>query len=215
MTTIADTVDETIKHSPLLETALAKRIINLSALARYIKPVVQQKTKKEIKTGAIIMALKRLSTRLRQKESRVEKILKNISNLTARSNLVEFTYTSSATFIEAQKKLLSELGGRKDLFCYLSQGVLENTVIVSKELGRKMEKIFQKEKLALKLDNLSAITMKLPEVNVGTPGVYYSILKLFMWEDINIVELFSTYTELTLVFYDKDIESAFSLLKNL
>jgi hypothetical protein len=215
MTTIADTVDETIKHSPLLETALAKRIINLSALARYIKPVVQQKTKKEIKTGAIIMALKRLSTRLRQKESRVEKILKNISNLTARSNLVEFTYTSSATFIEAQKKLLSELGGRKDLFCYLSQGVLENTVIVSKELGRKMEKIFQKEKLALKLDNLSAITMKLPEVNVDTPGVYYSILKLFMWEDINIVELFSTYTELTLVFYDKDIESAFSLLKNL
>lgn len=215
MITIADAVEETIKNSPLVETALSKKIINLSALARYIKPVVQQKTKKDIKIGAIIMALKRLGVRIRQKESAVENIIKNITNLTVRSNLVEFTYTSSAAFIEAQKKLLNEVGGRKDLFCYLSQGVSENTIIVSKELEEKIKKTFQKEKLILKFDNLSAITMKLPEDNVSVPGVYYTILKLLAWEGINIVEIFSTYTELTLVFYDKDIELAFSVLKNI
>ena len=47
-----------------------------------------------------------------------------------------------------------------------------------------------------------------------TPGVYYSILKQLAWEGINLVEVSSTYTELTLILHEKDINRAFSIIHN-
>ena len=43
-----------------------------------------------------------------------------------------------------------------------------------------------------KTEDLSAITMKLPEDNVKTEGVYYFILKKLAWKNITIEEVVST-----------------------
>ena len=48
---------------------------------------------------------------------------------------------------------------------------------------------------------------------VGTPGVFYGILKQFMWGNINVVEIVSTYTEFIIILKKRDVDRAFSVLK--
>ena len=66
-----------------------------------------------------------------------------------------------------------------------------------------------------KIDNLSSITIHLPKEVVYIPGVYYQVLKMLAWENINVIEVLSTYTELTVIVENKNINQAFSTLKKL
>ena len=59
MITISQIVYSIIENKPFLEEGLKKGIINLSALARFIKPDIEKKLQKKVKTGAIIVALDR------------------------------------------------------------------------------------------------------------------------------------------------------------
>ena len=78
-----------------------------------------------------------------------------------------------------------------------------------------IEKRFGKEKLVAKFHNLSSITIRLPKEVVYIPGVYYQVLKRLAWENINVIEVLSTYTELTVIVENKDVDQAFSTLKKL
>ena len=87
-------------------------------------------------------------------------------------------------------------------------------LIVGDEILPEMEEIFKDEKLIAKIKNLSSITILLSQETVNTTGAYYSILKLLAWNEINIIDVISTYTELTIILSDTDIDKAFSILKN-
>ena len=65
------------------------------------------------------------------------------------------------------------------------------------------------------MGELSAITIILPKEAVFVPGVYYSVLKALAWEGINFVEVVSSYTELTIILQNSNVDRAFSVLKNL
>lgn len=107
------------------------------------------------------------------------------------------------------------LAEEKDVFCAVSQGIRETTFIASNEAGLAIERIFASENLVAKIDLLSSITIHLPKETAETAGVYYQILKQLAWENINVVEVISTYTELTIIFDENDIDKAFSSLKKL
>lgn len=60
MTSIPTVVEEIIKKKPFLESALIEGLVNLSALARKLKPEVEKQAGRTVNDGAIIMALNRL-----------------------------------------------------------------------------------------------------------------------------------------------------------
>lgn len=215
MITVVDVVTQIVKSSPFLEEGLTTGLINLSALARKFLPQVKENTKKEVKLGAIIMALKRLKLSLNKRGSQINKIIKNLGDITVRSDLVAFTFTNSKSFAKKQQQLFQKIGNNNTIFCNFSKGVSETTIIISKIIEKDFEDIFKGEKLISRFQNLSSITIKLPPKNVTTPGIYYAILKHLAWENINIIEAFSTSNELTLFFDDKDIEQAFGVFKRL
>ena len=64
MLTIPNAVEEVIKRSLFLEGALVEGLVNLSALARQLKPEIEKKVGKEVNDSAVIMALNRLVPRL-------------------------------------------------------------------------------------------------------------------------------------------------------
>jgi len=215
MISVQEAVTEIVRASPFIQEALSQGIINLSAFARKIHPEVETRVKKEIKVGAIIVALKRFTIELRRNNVGKINFLKQIGDLTVRSNLTEFTFAFPATdvLLAKQNELLTRIKDEKDAFCTVSQGVLETTIIVSKNVEETVEEIFGDVKLISSFRNLSSITIKLPNETVETPGAYHTILALLAWEGINVIEVVSTYTELTIVFHDEDVDKAFSTLK--
>lgn len=214
MISIGDSLNEIISHYPFLEESLSKGIINYSALAREIRPQIEKKLYKSVKEGAIVMALKRISQRLSKNKSKVG-VTSNLTDLTVRSNLSEFTFQHSETLPEKTRQLFTQIATKRDIVCTLSEGIRETTFIISSEIVNTAKEVFIGEVLIAQINNLSSISIKLPKEVVYIPGVYYQILKMLAWEDINIIEVLSTYTELTIIIENKDVDRAFSSLKNL
>jgi hypothetical protein len=212
MQTVADEIERIVMTHPFLEEGLSRGLINCSALARAIQPQVEQALFKDVSESAILMALKRLSAKMSGRGIRFETVLKEMGDLTVRSNLAEFTYLRSLTIMEKQKILLNRIADPSQAFLTFTQGVFETTLIVSAGLADLVEEVFFEEKPLSRLDDLSAIVIKLPAASVSTPGVHYAILKQLAWKNINVVEVVSTYTELTVVLDKDQVDLAFSVL---
>ena len=216
MKTISSVVENYIKNKPFLSTALSEGIINLTSLSRKIKPEIELVLKKQIRSGAIVMALKRISNSLEFVSThKILKILKNIGDITVRSNLIDYSFKVSDSLLSCQAKFLSEIDNRQLFFYTSSRGVTESNIIISNEMKEKMETYFKKEILIKKTDNLSSISIKLPVENISIPGIYYFIFQKMSWEGINIIEVISTSNEFTIVVDDQNVNDAFKIIKNL
>lgn len=213
MTSIPTVVEEIIKKKPFLESALIEGLINLSALARKLKPEVEKQAGRTVNDGAIIMALNRLVPRLELLSNvKFQKVIEKIGDIVVRSNLADLTYRNSRSLFGGQAKLLDHVLQTKEAFCTFSQGIGETAIVLSSELVPAAEEIFRNERQIAKSVSLSSITIKLPAENSIYPGVYYYIFKELAWDNINMVELISTTNEFTVVVNDNDIHRAFSIL---
>lgn len=213
MFTIPAAVEETIKKKPFLEGALVDGLINLSSLARHLKPEVEKKVGKPVNDSAVIMALNRLVPRLElTSKMKFRKVLENIGDIIVKSNLADLTYANSPTLHQKQALLLERLAPMKEVFCTLSQGIYETTLVVSSSVVPLVEEIFEHEQSLSRTFNLSSITVKLPAENSIYPGVYYYIFKELAWDNINITEVVSTTNEFTVIVSDHDIQRAFTIL---
>lgn len=216
MITIRESIQDIIVTTPYLEEALGKGIINLSALARIIRPEIKKRLYKlDVSDAALIMALKRLQPEIRRKNT-IPKIFKDMDDITVRSDLVELTVHNSSEIEKMKRELMKVVADEKSFFFNLIQGAKESTILINRHLEQKVHKFLNgKGKLLSRIDKLSSITFALPPSNRKTPGVYYMILKTLAWENINLVEIMSNHNEVTLVFDESDIDRAFSLIKNL
>lgn len=213
MLTIPNAVEEVIKKKPFLEGALVEGLINLSALARKLKPEIEKKVGKEVNDSAVIMALNRLVPRLELMSAmKFKKVIENIGDVIVRSNLADYTFVNSPTLYEKQSQLLNQIHSMKDVFCTFSQGIHETTLVVSSSIIHIVEEIFADEKQMALTHDLSSITVKLPSENTICPGVYYYIFKELAWDNINISEVISTTNEFTVVLSDDDIHRAFTII---
>ena len=213
MLTIPNAVEEVIKKKPFLEGALVEGLINLSALARQLKPEIEKKVGKEVNDSAVIMALNRLVPRLELMSAmKFKKVVENIGDIIVRSNLADYAFVNSPTLYEKQAQLLGRVRSMKDVFCTFSQGIYETTLVVSSSMTGMVDEIFAEETNIAKTVDLSSITVKLPVENTICPGVYYYIFKELAWDNINITEVISTTNEFTVVISDNDIHRAFTIL---
>jgi hypothetical protein len=216
MKTISSVVEQYIKSKPFLLSSLSQGIINLTSLARIMMPELEAHLGKDVKQGAVVMSLKRLSEELDFKINyKISKVLKNIGEITVRSSLTDFTYVISDSLLDNQAKLISEINKQQDIFYTSSRGVNETNIVTSTSIEPMVEAIFKNEKLTHKIENLSSITVKLPQENISTPGVYYYIFQRLAWEGVIIHEVISTTNEFTIIVSDEQIDIAFKVIKDL
>jgi hypothetical protein len=212
MITVPEMTQKHLQEYPLLEEALARGIVNLSALARELQPGIQAELGKSVSTAAITMALKRLSPEIHKRGARRSAVVKSTGDLIVRSNLVEFTFRHSESIWEKQKRLLHRLENDREVFLTFTQGVFEVMLIASAGVERAVMEIFGKESIVSHVKGLSAIIMRLSPRTVHIPGVYYSILKQLAWGDVNVIDVVSTFTEFTILIDRQQVDRAFTIL---
>lgn len=212
MKTISQVVSDVISHSPFLAEAIAEGVANNAQIARKIKPEVEERLLEEVSEASISMALHRLSKELKRGHYGL-KMLSHMKDLTVRSGLVQFVFENSTEATEALQALSKNATSRKDSFFNHSRGLQETVLIVGGELQKEAGKLLKNRTGVKRAEGLSAITMHMPEMSLNVPGVYYPILKAIAHEGLSMVEVMSVHTEFTLIFHDKDIEKAFSVIK--
>ena len=216
MKTIASVVEHYIKTKPYLSTAMSQGIINLTSLARQIQPEIEETLQKPARSGAIVMALKRISDNLEFLSThKIVKVLKGIGDITVRSSLVDYSFKISDSLLNAQALFLAEVNDNPNVFYTSSRGVTESNIIVSSNAAAQLERCFEQEKLIEKTEELSSISIKLPTENVTIPGIYYFIFQRLSWEGVNIFEVISTSNEFTILVGEDQVNVAFKAIKEL
>ena len=216
MKTISQAVSEYIKSKPFLSSALSDGIINFTSLSRKIKPEIEEMLRKNVNNGAIVMALKRLSSDFEFRSShKIVRTLRNIGDITVRSSLIDYNFKTSPKLLTSQAKLVAGISDAKDNFYTSSRGVNECNVVVSGNLAELVESCFSNETCIHKETDLSSISVKLPTENVSVPGIYYFVFQRLSWEGINIYEVISTSNEFTILVNEEQVDRAFRIIKDL
>lgn len=216
MKTVSSIVENYIKTKPFLLSALSQGIINLTSLARNIMLELEGELGKDVKQGAVVMALKRLSDDLDFRVNhKIVKVLKHIGEITVRSSLIDFNFAVSDTILNSQAELISEINKHSDIFYTSSRGVNETNIVISESMTHLVEKHFATEKLIDTTPDLASITIKLPKDNISTPGVYYFIFQRLAWEGITVNEVISTSYEFTIFVNEDKVDVAFKVIKDL
>ena len=216
MKSLGKITEELINKSPFLREAMSENLINISSLARKLRPEIEKVTEKEVNEGAIVMAIKRMPPGYyHQLDLKIKNVMGEIGDILVRSNLASFTFENSDTIKEKQLEIVNVLNKENDSFFAITRGITETTIIVNSSHTEKIIHIFKKEKLTTESQNLASVTVKLPSINIKLHGVYYYILKHLAWDGINITEIISTSNEFTTVVSQSDIDRAFSILMKL
>lgn len=213
MITVPQAVEKIIRRSRYLSEALSKNLINASSLARYMKPEVESLVFKPVTLGSIIIAVKRLEKGFKAGYPQIT-VFKEAPDMIVRSNLTLLYIKNSKTLIEklAQIEKTGQNFQKKALFTY---GRVETIILTNKINLENIRQILKDEETAQTFPNVTSITIHLPEDAVTNPGIFYFFIKSLAWEGVNILDILSTQTELTLIFEPQNINTAFGILQSL
>jgi aspartokinase len=213
MITISQIIEDIISKSPLLNEILYGDMANISSIARQLRPQVEKKLLEDVSEDAVSMSLRRIKKKLKPIKSGT-KFLKDLNNITVRSNLIEFVFLNPSNSVNVHKDLLRQIENKKDVFFNLSTGLFESIIVINNEYEKETTKILKNVKKTI-IKDLSSITIKLSEETITTPGVYYLVLKALAWNGVNIIEVISIGTELSIILKNTDADKAFSVIKAL
>ena len=216
MKTIASCVQELFVSRPFLEEALTREIINFSALAKDLNTTISEMLRRPVKDGAIMMALRRYDQPINTEDTvRLKNVFKNLGDITVRSNLSDFTFQNSKTLINSHSKVLEKINTKHQIFYAFTRGIFESNIMSSTSEKESIFEVFKNETLIGFQDNLSAISINLPEGNSKIVGLYYQIFKRLAWENVTLYEVISTTNEFTILVEDHLVDKAFSVIKGL
>ncbi len=214
MSTIARVVEKIIEEKPFLQEALSRGIVNHAALAEEIIPEIEKELKKKIKFSAVNMAIRRLSEKLNKTFIARTKFDK-YSDITIKSDLVSVTLYKIEDIESKIKKFYDNVDFRNGGFVTITQGINEVMIITNIKYKKDLEKIFQEKNIKKIINGLSSITIKVPLSSIDTIGLFYTITRSLNWDNINIIDIVSTLTEMTFIIKEQDTAKAFNCLKKL
>ncbi len=214
MVTIAHIVEKYIEERPFIQEALARGIINHAALAEELMPDIDKEMKKQVKFSAVNMAIRRLSEKL--SSSFINKThFDKSSNITLRSGLVAFDIYKRTDVQAYLKKIYETVNINSGDFLTITQGLNEVFVISNKKHEKKILELMPKKYLKTSYRDLASLTIHIPESSVEVPGLFYLATRALLWENVNIMDIISTVTEMTFIIKEKETTKAFEALNNL
>jgi aspartokinase len=214
MVTVSHLVEKIIEQKPFLQEALSRGIVNNAALAEELKPQIEKELKKKVKFSAVNMAIRRLSEKL--KKTFIEKAkFDKTCDVTVKSDLIEITIHKIDDVQKYVKELYNIVDFRKGDFLTITQGLYEVMLITNKKHEKRILDLFPKKIIKKIIRGLSSLTISIPPEAVETIGLFYIVTRALNWENINIIDIVSTFTEMTFIVKEGDTARAFNTLKKL
>lgn len=216
MKTITSCVETIVSEQPYLEEALSKGIINYSALAEHLQPSIEKSLNKSVKTGAIMMGLRRYAVPSHLNNSHVIKnALHQLGDITLRSNLSNYTFRNSHSLTRSYSEILTLIKEDQHIFFTFTRGIRESNLIISSSEREKVKRCFKNETVIDSHEELSAISISLPVNNSKIPGLYYHIFKQLAWKNIPLYEVISTSNEFIVVVEYNMVNKAFAVINDI
>jgi len=214
MVTVSHLVEKIIEQKPFMQEALSRGIVNNAALAEELLPQIEKELKKKVKFSAVNMAIRRLGEKLNKTFVSRAKFDKD-SDISIKSDLIEITVFKTEDTQNHIKNLYNIIDLKKGDFLTITQGMNELMIITNKRHEKKILSLFPQKIIKKTIKKLSSITVNIPLESINMVGLFYIVTRSLNWENINIVDIVSTLTEMTFIISEDDTSKAFNVLKRL
>jgi aspartokinase len=133
-----------------------------------------------------------------------------------KTNICDITVQKSKDLLNKLKLIYNLVDFEKGDILNTILGNYEVSIIISEKYKEKLLKLIKGEKILAKEPGLTALSINFKGGDfLHTPGVIFTIIRKLAWENINIFEIVSTQTELTLILRQKDSVKAYESLQDL
>jgi hypothetical protein len=211
MITIPEKVEELVNQSPYLREAITDKIVNLSALARQLKPQIDAALLRDSSESAIFIALQRYAATL--KPYYQVNPADYLANLGLRTELFELTVKNSASLLNKLSKLAKSLEDQHASLFVFTQGQYETTIITSASLKTTLNETLKEEVITNTIPDLTGITLQRTHGQVETTGVLQFPLRILAWEGISVIEIVTTLNEMMIIVRDFEVDKAVSSIR--
>jgi len=214
MVTVSHLVKKLLENKPFLLEGLGKGIISHGNLAGELKPKIEKELNKKVKDAAIVMALRRYSQELEEKSFPVKKI--NFSGqIIMKTNICDFNIIKTPSLLNNVKSLYNLVDLERGDFLNIIVGNNEVSIVTNEKHKDKIAKFLKDEKIVNKEFNLVALTIIFSGDFIHTPGIIFQAVRKLAWENINILEIISTLTELSFIISKENSMKAYEVLQEI
>jgi|GEM_PF-337098 len=216
MIKISDVVREILYSSEIALSAFNDGYLNLSAYAASIRPAVEARAKKPVKIGSIVVALSRLK-KSEGKAAKRKSLLPDVAieDLSVKSGLAEIAFDRTAANLGRLRELYRDPAISTGDFFMVTQGTGEITIIALDTALPHISRVMRPGRAKATIRNLVGLTARFDPKYLAIPNVIFTFVRRLALKRINIAEIVSTYTELTFIIDQKDLQEAFLALNEL
>jgi len=202
--TIPMAVEAVLKSDLRLYDTLKIGIVNYKALARHIRKQVETLAGEKTTENAIAMALQRTGKKIRTGVKKLEGYVDIFasSRLQMRDNIL-ILYLKKPPEIQKIEKG----------FMVVIKGIESTTIFMDDEKAGKLK--IPKEDIVEQRKDLSAIILTSPKEIVDTPGVIAHLMNALGVNNINVVEVTSSFNTTYLLVDKKDSLEAVKIVRSL
>ncbi len=213
MIRISEAVQEIVETHAALRFGFYHDLMNLTKVARFLRPSIEARTKKEVTDAAVLMNLSRLQKKLArrpQSQSRRDKLV--LDKVSIQSGLCAATVAKSPTSHRELNRVFNRVQSRNG-FITVTEGMREVTVIVEAENLRLVTSALSSPPRILH-DDLAAVGVAFDERYLKVKGILFQLMEEIALQNINVIEIASTATEFSIFLREEDVQLAFDALFN-
>jgi len=209
-TSLSKAVQGLIENDLSLQDALERRYGNFSAIARLLKPRVEEIVGRKVKLEGLITSVKRAQYSYKPKIDYLKIVAESVMNL--RTDVAKISLEKTKRTLEAARRILA---GYPEAFLQVLEGATTLTLIVDQRIFAEVRSAFRKEEVFDEKQNLAALIVQSPRGIVDTPGCIVALYIPISRNRINIEETVSCFTETIIILKMEDVGKAFSLVNDL
>lgn len=192
--------------------ALTHGYMNMSSYAHRIRPIVEERTKKQVTINGLVVSLSRLRQEFKKEKPLVQEVV--ITNITTKLPLSEIIYENTNTSIEKMESFHKKISINREDFFTTTISTTELNIVCSSNIANKVLKHFA-VKPKFVANNLAAVGISFDQKHFSIPNTLFSLISIIARARINIAEIVSTYTELIFIVAEKDFSKTVSLFSDL
>src|SRR6056297_441805 len=212
MESVSSMVKKLLKQKPFLMEAFERGILSYGNLAEEFKPLIETSLNKNVKESAIVMALRRYSDELGKRNHLA--VRNELScEIVVKTNICDFNIKKTENLLNRLKGLYEIVNlGRGD-FLNITIGNDEISIAVSDKYESAVRSFLTGETEPDFRHGLVSLTLIFSGDFLHTPGIIFQALRKLAWENINVYEIISTMTELTVVIEKDDSIKGYEALQ--
>ena len=208
---IAKITRDLIESDLSIQDSIARDYVNISGVARLLKPKIEKISKTNVNEEAIITAIKRITPKYNSVSNEIMEIISK-SNINVRTGVSKLSVVKNK---RSQEKIRSAMINNKEEFIQISEATSALTVIYSQEFRKELTRRFNNAEILEDSVNLAAIIVHSPIEVINIPGFVFTIYGQVAKRQINIEDTVSCFTDTIIVVKTKDVAMTFSALNEL